>query len=76
MATALENLKQAREDLITQVALESAYCAAHGPKPSYSLDGESYQWSEWREAAGRKIEQLNKLIQAEKPFWFSSRGRA
>src|SRR4051812_40816971 len=74
MATVLANLEAAKASLATQVALEAAYCEAHGPKPSYSLDGESYQWVEWREACLRKIEALNRLIQAERPYWKCSRG--
>ena len=76
MATAVENLKQAREDMITTLALEQAYCAAHGPKPDYSLDGESYQWSAWEEATIRKIEALNRVIQQLEPFWKCTRARA
>lgn len=75
MATALERLRQAREDLITTLALEEAYQAAHGPKPSYSLDGESYSWTEWRTACLAQIEAFNRLIQAERPYQISSRGR-
>lgn len=76
MATALDRLKQAREDLILTLATEQAYCAAHGPKPDYSLDDESYQWSAWEEAALRKIESFNRLIQQEQPVWVVSRGRS
>lgn len=75
MATYVEKLTAIRDDLATTFALEVAYTAAHGPKPDYSLDGESYQWSAWEEAATRKLEALNKLIQQAKPFQISSRGR-
>ncbi len=76
MATAVEKLKQAREDAITTLALEMAFEAAHGPKPDYSLDGESYQWMGYKEAMGRYIEQIDKLIQSAQPIWRASRARA
>lgn len=69
-------LQAAYDDMATTLALEQAYCAAHGPKPSYSLDGESYQWSEWEEATIRKLEALKKLIQLEGgPYVIQSRAR-
>ena len=76
MPTALEKLKQIKEDLITTLAMEQAYAAAHGPKVTYSLDGESYQWSEWEEASLRKIEAINRLIQQQQPYCVVSRGRS
>lgn len=75
MATALQNLENVKSSLLATLAAETAYQETHGPKPDYSLDGESYQWTAWREAVLRKIEVLNRLIQQEKPFFLSSRGR-
>ena len=76
MATVAEKLENARASLITQLALETAYCEAHGPKPSYGLDGENYSWTEWRDGVTRQVEALNRLIQAEKPYFKAMRGRA
>lgn len=76
MATGLERLQAIKADLLTALANESAHQAERGAKPTYSLDGESYSWAEWREAVLRKIEVINRLIQQEQPFQHSSRGRA
>lgn len=76
MATVLQNLEAVKASLLVSLAAETAYQESHGPKPSYSLDGESYQWTEWREAVLRKVETLNRLIQQEKPFFLSMRGRS
>lgn len=75
--TTRERLQAAYEDMAVTLAMEEAYCAAHGPKPSYSLDGESYSWTEWREAQVRAMDSLKKLIQLEGgPFIVQSRMRA
>ena len=75
MATDLENLISTRSSYIALLATESAYQVAHGPKPDYSLDGESYQWAGWREALLRKIESLDRLIQNRRPYIVRSRIR-
>lgn len=70
------NLQAIKANLLASLATETAYQQAHGPRPSYSLDGESYQWTEWREAILRKVDQLNHLIQLEgSPFVIQSRAR-
>ena len=76
MATNAANLKAAKASLIEQLRIETAYCEVYGPKPSYSLDGESYQWTEWRTAVLEQIKNLNVVIQQEQPFWHSMRGRS
>lgn len=75
--TTQQRLQQAYDDMAVTLAMEQAYCAAHGPKPTYSLDGESYSWNEWEEGTIRKLEALKKLIQLEGgPYIISSRMRA
>lgn len=76
MATTAAQIQAIYDNLMTTLALEQVYCATHGPKPTYSLDGESYQWSEWEEAALRKAEALRKQINAAQPYIIRSRGRA
>ncbi len=75
MASDLQNLTAARSSLIASLAAEAAYQEGYGPQPSYTLDGESYQKTEWREAVTRKIETLDKLIQNRRPFIIRSRAR-
>ena len=71
------NLLAIKSNLIAQLANETAAVLAGGAKPSYSLDGESYSWTEWRQALLAKVELLNKLIQLEAgPFQFVSIKRA
>ena len=75
MATAADHLEAIKASLLVSLASETAYQEANGPRPDYSLDGESYQWTAWREAVLRKVETLNRLIQQERPFFLSSRGK-
>jgi hypothetical protein len=72
----LPNLVAIKGNLLATLAAETAYQAAYGPKPTYSLDGESYSWTEWRSAVLDKVEQLGKLIQLEQPFIITHRARA
>jgi len=77
MASNAANLAAIKASLLQQLADETAFCQANGPKPSYSLDGESYSWTEWREAVLRKVTSLNTLIQQEEgPWCLRSRARA
>ncbi|MBY0523439.1 MAG: hypothetical protein K2R98_08565 [Gemmataceae bacterium] len=76
MATELSNLQTIKSNLLAVLAAETAYQLANGPKPTYTLDGENYLWSEWREAVLRKVDMLNRLIQSEAgPFQLGMRLR-
>lgn len=77
MATYAENLTAIRDGYAQTLATEAAYQAANGPKPSYSIDGETVNWDTWRDSMHAKIESLTKQIQAAGgPFSVRSRGRA
>ena len=68
MATVQDNLNTIKTNLVLLVAAETAYQVANGPKPTYSLDGESYDFPTWMEkivGPNGKIEMINKLIQQE-----------
>ena len=69
MATNIVNLQATKAALLQSLADETTYQQANGPKPSYNLDGESYQWTEWRAAVLDAIKNLNVLIQQEDPAW-------
>jgi hypothetical protein len=74
MATDLQNLQTIKSGLLSLLATETTYQLANGAKPSYSLDGESVQWTEWRDRMITKIGELNRLIQDEQsPFMGVSR---
>ena len=63
MADTIEKMRLIRDSLIDQLNTEMAYLAANGtPKPTYSLDGQSFSWNEWRTAMLRDITQWNKDI--------------
>ncbi len=55
----------AKADLATLIATETAYQIINGPKPSYSLDGESYDWPGWIRATQEAIDKFDALIQRE-----------
>ena len=70
------NLKAIKASLAQSLADETAYQETYGPRPSYGLDGENYDWPGWRTAVLSQIETLNKLIQQEDaPFSIRSRVR-
>jgi hypothetical protein len=77
VASDVDNLKATRSSLIQTLATEAAYQATNGPKPTYSIDGESVSWDEWREATLRQIDELTALIvKLQAPTLIRSRGRA
>jgi hypothetical protein len=72
----LTNLQAIKSNLIATLAAEATYQSSHGPKPTYSLDGESYDWTGYRTAVIAAVEKLNSLIQLETtPFVIRSRAR-
>ncbi len=72
----LATYQQILTNLETSLAAETLCEATHGPKPTYSLDGESYSWLEWTEGMMRKISACRQLINAAQPYCVSSTGRA
>ncbi len=56
-----------------QVAANLALITAT-PKPTYSVEGESYSWQELFEAYTRQMEVLKKQMQAEDLFEFRTIG--
>lgn len=77
MATDVDNLKAIRSSYITTLATEAAYQAANGPKPSYSIDGESVNWDAWRDSMMAKVDAVTELIvKLQAPTLIRSRGRA
>lgn len=77
MASESDNLKTIRANYIQLLADESAYQVANGPKPSYSIDGETVQWDEWRDKTMARIDALtDQIIRLTGPVLIRSRGRA
>jgi hypothetical protein len=63
MATDAENIATIRSNLLAALATESA-----NPKPSYSVDGQTVSWTEWRAGILKQIADLNTLAAAATPF--------
>lgn len=75
MASSLTAYQAILSNLETSLANETLAQTVNGPRPQYSLDGESYSWPEWREAMMRKITACRRLINAAQPYIVTSRGR-
>lgn len=72
MATYQQNLLTTRDNIGAILAEISA-----DPKPSYSLDGESYSWSEYFAMLTTQLKGIEEAIQrSQAPFARHSRGRA
>lgn len=77
MASDVDNLKATRSSLSQALATEAAAQAAGTGKPTYSIDGETVNWDEWREATLRQIDEITSLIiRLQGPVLVRSRGRA
>lgn len=71
MATFLANLKTTRDNMAARLAEITA-----SPKPTYSIDGESYSWESYQSMLAQQLASLNQLIAAQEPFLIRSRGRS
>jgi len=71
--TYISNLEEARDNAASTLASITA-----NPKPNYTVNGQSVQWSEYSKMLTNLIDRLNKLIAAgevdEEPFEIISRG--
>lgn len=71
------DLKAARSSLVAVVRDQAAAWAAAGCPPTFSVDGESYDWSSWLKAKSDEIRGLTELINSmSSPWVVRSRGRA
>lgn len=66
-----------RTKFVTLLTTETDYQIANGPKPSYSLDGETMNWDQWRDGMLERIDKVTGIIQKlQGPILIRSRGRA
>ena len=73
---ALEDLVTARDNMEAIVAAQTAAWVTAGCPPTFSVDGESYDWNNWLQAKADAIRTLTELIQSRQgPFVIRSRGR-
>jgi hypothetical protein len=72
-----ENLTAARDNLAAVIALQTASWVAFGCPPTFSIDGESYDWNNWLAGKTAAMESLTKQIQTVSgPYLIRSRVRA
>lgn len=62
-AADVAGLQAIRSNLIQTLANETAAQLTGGAKPTYTLDGEVYNWSEWREKMTALIDSYTSQIQ-------------
>ena len=63
MASYLENLTTTRDNIAANLASITA-----SPKPSYSVDGQSFSWNEYHRMLLESLLAVNKQIAAADPF--------
>jgi len=70
------SLTAIRDSLIATVAAQTAAWQAAGCPPTFSIDGQSYDWNNWLDGKTAAIEKYMQLIQkAAGPFIARSYGR-
>lgn len=75
MATDADNLQSIKSNYISLLAKESAYQLAHGPKPTYTIDGENLDWDGFRRELMTRIKDLNELLIIESgPYEIRTQG--
>lgn len=77
MPTNAERIQNAIDDLCKIVEAKTAEWVTAGCPPTYSIDGESYQWGEWLKNKTEEIKALKATLAViGGPFVVRSRGRA
>jgi len=74
MPSDLENLRTIRSNYLTRLAALSDPAAKI--KLTYSVDGQSFSWTEYQKYLSDQIELYNRLIQQAGTFMIVSRGRS
>lgn len=73
----VDDLKTSRDNYAAILAAKTAEWLAAGCPPTFSVDGESYQWDAWRDSMVKQIQELTKTINAvASPYIVRHRGRA
>lgn len=72
--TIVNNLKLTLDNLVATVQNETAYWAANGPRPTYSLANRNVSWNEWLSAMMDNIAKLNEqIIKMDQPYELNTR---
>lgn len=75
MSARADSLIRTRNSILAIVEAQTAAWESAGCPPTFSVDGESYQWDSWLTSKLDAIDRLDKLIQKAKPFARVSRAR-
>lgn len=73
--TRVERLTAIRDSLEAIVLAQTTAWEQAGCPPTFSIDGESYQWDSWLTSKTEAIERYTKLISSARPFYKRSRHR-
>jgi hypothetical protein len=77
VATPADDLAEIRANLIAIVKAQTAAWVTAGCPPTFSVDGESYDWNNWLTGKLAAIKDLTEQVQGIGPrFIVRSRGRA
>lgn len=69
MATYLENLTTARDQIAANLVEITA-----SPKPSYDIDGQRVEWTDYFKALTDQLARMNELLNGAEPFEEVSQG--
>ncbi len=76
-AADVASLKASRSNVVAIIAAQTALWLADGCPPTFSVDGESYQWNEWLKARNEEIKAMTESISIlSSPYIVRSKGRA
>jgi hypothetical protein len=74
---AVSNLQESLDNLEQLIETQTAAWVSAGCPPTFSIDGESYDWNNWLDGKTAAIDKLIDLIQKRGgPFIVRSRARA
>lgn len=72
----VDDLKAARDNLGAIIKTKTDAWVAAGCPPSFSVDGESYQWNEWLSSKIQAVNDLtDQIARVSSPWIVRSRGK-
>lgn len=60
--SAYTDMVAARDAIAAAIKTEAEYVQTNGPKPQYSVEGQSFDWPGWLRTMIEQIEKLNALL--------------
>ncbi len=70
MSTDIDKLRQIKGQILDLVAEYTV-----NPKPSYSLDGQSVNWTDWFQAMMARVREIDEMIAETEPFEFHTQAK-